>query len=194
MKRTKRPYVLKARGDQMAETRARIVAALIQLHQKVGPSQTTVSAVAELAKVERLTVYRHFQDEAEMLAACSHRYFELNPPPNPAGWAEESDPVRRVQRGLGELYDFFSRTAPMFTKVYRDVDLSLPVKKLMVQFDANLRAMADGLAATRARDPSAVGRRTILRHATKFATWQSLETEEVDNQEKVALMLRWLDA
>lgn len=192
MKRVKRRYVLKARGDQMAETRSRIVEALIHLHQEVGPSQTTVSAVAELAGVERLTVYRHFRDETEMLAACSHRYFELNPPPDPSGWAAETDPVRRARKGLGELYAFFSRTAPMFEKVYRDVGLSLPVKKVMVQFDGNLRAMADGLAGGGVRDPSVVRRRVILRHATKFATWQSLEAEGLDDEQKVSLLIEWL--
>ena len=68
MKRTKRPYVLKARGDQMAETRARIVAALIQLHQKVGPSQTTVSAVAELAKVPNIVGIKEATGSMERLA------------------------------------------------------------------------------------------------------------------------------
>jgi hypothetical protein len=32
----------------------------------------------------------------------------------------------------------------------------------------------------------------ILRHATKFATWHSLEADAVDNEQKVALLLEWL--
>lgn len=176
----------------MAETRARIVAAIIELHQEVGPSRTTVSAVAERAGVERLTVYRHFQDETSMLAACSHRYLELNPLPNPSAWAGESDPARRARRGLDELYAFFGRTASMFEKVYRDAGLSVPLAKIVTQLDAHFRNLADDLAAGWPRDKATPRRRVILRHATKFATWQSLEADGVNNEQKVALLLEWL--
>lgn len=192
MKKGKRRYVLKARGEQMGETRARIVDALVALHQEVGPARTTISAVAERAGVERLTVYRHFPDDTAMLAACSHRYSELNPPPDPSAWADEADPVRRTRRGLEELYAFFSRTAPMWEKVYRDVAVSVPVKNVLAQFDAHLRSLADDLANAWPRDKAASRRQTILRHATKFATWQSFEADGVDNAHKVALLLDWL--
>ena len=194
MKRTKRRYVLRARGVQMADTRARIVQAMIQLHQEVGPSRTTVSAIAERADVERLTVYRHFKDESEMLAACSHRYFELNPPPSPSAWTDEPDPARRSRRALQDFYAFFSRTAPMFEKVYRDASENRALKNVMDQFDAHLRAMADGLAAAWPRDKGAGKRQLILRHAIKFSTWQSLESDRVGNGQKVDLMLGWLSA
>jgi AcrR family transcriptional regulator len=162
------------------------------LHQEVGPSLTTVSAVAERAGVERLTVYRHFRDEAEMIAACSHRYFELHPPPDPSAWADEPDPARRVRRGLEELYAFFARTAPMFEKVYRDVGESEPLRNVVSRFDAHLRALADGLAAVWPRDKAASRRRVILRHAVKFVTWQSLEVDGVENEQKASLLLEWL--
>lgn len=194
MKSGKRRYTLKARGEQMAETRARIVEAIMQLHQEVGPSQTTVSAIAEKAGVERLTVYRHFSNEAEMLAACSHRYFELNPPPNPTAWKAELDPVSRTKRGLADLYAFYGRTAPMFEKVYRDVGLSDATKNVVARFDEHVRGMADVMAAAWPRDQVAARRRLILRHAAKFATWQSLEAEDVSDQEKVALLLDWVSA
>src|SRR5678815_4562333 len=104
MKRVKRRYVQQVRGEQVAETRARIVEAIMGLHGEVGPRNTTVSAIADRAGVERLTVYRHFKGEAEMFAACSGRYLELNPPPDPTAWADEPDPARRSRRGLAELY------------------------------------------------------------------------------------------
>jgi len=189
-----RPYILKARGEHMAETRARIVEAIMRLHGEIGPRKTTVSAIANRAGVERLTVYRHFRDEAEMFAACSHRYLELNPPPDPSAWASEVDPARRTRRGLQDLYVFFARTAPMFEKTYRDVDEYVSLKKIMDQFDAYLRKLADHLAAAWPRHRAGARRRVILRHAVKFATWQSLEADGVDNDQKIALMLEWLSA
>ncbi len=194
MKTAKRHYVLRARADQVAETRERIIAAIMELHQEIGPRKTTVSAIADRAGVERLTVYRHFQDEASMFAACSHRYLELNPPPNPAAWAGETEPVDKTRRGLAELYAFFSRTSPMFEKVYRDVGEYAALKGIMDQFDSHLRNLADDLAAAWPRDKAAERRRVILRHATKFATWQSFAAEGIDDPQKVALIIQWLSA
>jgi AcrR family transcriptional regulator len=192
MKEAKRSYVLKARARRLADTRARIVEAIMFLHQEVGPRHTTVSAIAKRAGVERLTVYRHFSDETAMFSACSHRYLELNPPPQPTEWASEVDPVRRTHRGLEEIYAFFSRTAPMFEKVYRDVGEYESLKKIMDGFDLYLRNLADDLATGWPQDSNHARRSVILRHATKFATWQSLTVEGVDNEQKVSLILGWL--
>ena len=162
------------------------------LHQEVGPRNTTVSAIAARAGVQRLTVYRHFQDEAPMFAACSHRYLELNPPPDPSAWAGEFNPARRVRRGLGSLYAFFDRTSPMLEKVYRDIGEYPSLKQIMDQFDAYLRNLAEQLVAVWPRDKSAAQRRLTLRHAVKFATWQSLQAEDVHNKQKIELILAWL--
>lgn len=192
MKKAKRSYVLKARAKRLADTRARIVEAIMFLHQEVGPRHTTISAIAKRAGVERLTVYRHFSDETAMFSACSHRYLELNPPPQPTEWASEEDPVRRTHRGLEEIYAFFSRTAPMFEKIYRDVGEYESLKKIMDGFDLYLRNLADDLATGWPQDSERARRSMILRHATKFSTWQSLTVEGVDNEQKVALILGWL--
>jgi AcrR family transcriptional regulator len=192
MKKPARQYVLKARGEQMAGTRARIVEALMRLHQEVGPRNTTISAIASRAGVERLTVYRHFRDEADMFAACSQRYLELNPPPDPSAWAGETDPVRRTRRGLEDIYAFLARTSPMLEKIYRDLGECASLKLIMDQFDGYLRTLADQLAAVWPRDKRAARRRVTLRHAVKFATWQSLEAEGVDNDQKIVLILEWL--
>ena len=44
------------------DTRLRIVEAMVELHEEIGPVATTVTAIAERAGVQRLTVYRHFPD------------------------------------------------------------------------------------------------------------------------------------
>jgi AcrR family transcriptional regulator len=192
MRRAKRRYTLRVRREHLAETRARIVEAIMRLHQEVGPRNTSVSAIAARAGVERLTVYRHFKDEAALFAACSHRYLELNPPPDPSGWAAESDPEQRTRRGLAALYSFFSRTWPMFEKVYRDVGEYPALKQILDQFDAYLRSLADDLADAWPRGKAAARRRVILHHATKFATWQSFEADGVDDQQKITLIVEWL--
>src|SRR5829696_4877227 len=69
-----RKYEQKRRAEQQAETRRRIVEAVVALHREVGPARTTISAIAERAGVERLTVYRHFADETAMFQACSAHF------------------------------------------------------------------------------------------------------------------------
>ena len=57
-----RKYELRRRAERQEETRRRIVQATVELHEAVGPSKTTISAIAERAGVDRSTVYRHFPD------------------------------------------------------------------------------------------------------------------------------------
>jgi AcrR family transcriptional regulator len=194
MKKARRSYVLKARAERAAETRARIVDAIMHLHGDVGPRATTVSAIAERAGVERLTVYRHFEGEDEMFAACSHRYLELNPPPRPEDWAGETDPVARTQAGLAAIFAFFNRTAPLFSKIYRDVDDFPVLTKIMGGFDAYLRSLADDLASVWPSDSRRTRRLAILRHAVKFQTWRSMEDDGITNPEKLRMLLEWITA
>ena len=70
----RRTYTQKRRAEQRSETRRRIVQAVYELHGEIGPARTTISAIAERAGVERLTVYRHFADEGEILAACNAHF------------------------------------------------------------------------------------------------------------------------
>src|SRR5215813_5484399 len=100
----KRKYELRKRAEEMAETHLRITEAAIELHGSVGPSRTTMSAVAERAGVERRTLYRHFRTEADLFAACSAHYFAANPFPDLDAWRAIRDPHERLERALGDLY------------------------------------------------------------------------------------------
>ena len=96
-----RKYELKRRAERQEQTRRRIVEATVGLHESVGPARTTVSAVAERAGVQRLTVYRHFPDERALLAACSGHWIASNPTPDPArAVAQGSGPGGAPQEGV----------------------------------------------------------------------------------------------
>src|SRR5918994_5654651 len=92
-----RRYQKKRRAEQEAETRQRIVEAMVALHREVGPARTTISAIAERAGVERLTVYRHFPDERSMFQACTSHYSTLVPEPDAAAWADIAEPAERLR-------------------------------------------------------------------------------------------------
>src|SRR5262245_53973304 len=66
-----RRYTMQRRAEQVDQTRQRIIDATVQLHGTIGPAATTIAGIAEAAGVTRLTVYRHFPDEATLFEACS---------------------------------------------------------------------------------------------------------------------------
>ena len=164
---------MRARQESVEQTRLQITEATMRLHERVGPAATTVSAVAEEAGVTRLTVYRHFPDEAALVTACSARWRELHPRPDPTGWSKVSDPEERLRAALGSTYAWVRTAAPMMTKIYRDLD-SMPVfvrEFLAADEQARVAVLAVGF---RARGRRARRLEAALAHALHVRTWESL--------------------
>jgi AcrR family transcriptional regulator len=186
----KRKYELKKRADQMAETHRRITEAAIELHGTVGPSRTTLSAVAERAGVERRTLYRHFPTEADLFAACSDHYFTGHPWPELDTWRAIGDPQRRLERALGELYAYYERTEPMLSNVLRDTELLDFARDAVAPLHAYLEEAAETLTTGR--------RRRLLeravRHALAFSTWRSLSANGIGRADAVKLMSALIQA
>jgi AcrR family transcriptional regulator len=192
---TKRKYELKKRAEQMGETRMRITDAAIELHGSVGPSRTTLSAVAERAGVERRTLYRHFPTEADLFAACSSHYFTANPWPELGEWRAIPDPHERLERALVELYAYYERTEPMFSNVLRDAELLDFARDAVAPLDAYLEEAAEILTTGR----QVRGRRRqlhkgALRHALAFSTWRSLSTNGIGRSDAAKLMTAAVEA
>src|ERR671915_1215643 len=99
-----RKYEMKRRARRQEETRRRIIEATVELHQTVGMARTTISAIAEKAGVQRLTVYRHFPDERALFHACTGHWRAANPPPEPGPWSQIADPHERLGMALAEVY------------------------------------------------------------------------------------------
>src|SRR6476660_401491 len=109
----KRPYRMKRRAELEQATRRRITESAVALHGSLGPSRTSMSAVAEHAGVRRSTLYRHFPDEDALLDACSAHWAAANPPPDPSAWAGIADPAERLEVALADLYAYYGRTQAM---------------------------------------------------------------------------------
>jgi AcrR family transcriptional regulator len=185
----KRKYELKKRAEEMAATHLRITEAAIELHASVGPSRTTLSAVAERAGVERRTLYRHFPTEGDLFAACSSHYFAANPWPELGNWRAIRDPRRRLELALDELYAYYERTEPMLSRVLRDAELVDSARDAVAPLRAYLEAAAEILTIGRRLR----GRRRQLlggavRHALAFSTWRSLATNGIGRAEAVGLV------
>jgi AcrR family transcriptional regulator len=188
MSSEKRKYQLKARAEAQRETRERIVRAAMALHQEVGPAQATIAEIARRAGVQRLTVYNHFPEEAELVGACQAHWLALHPPPDVGGAVTRTDPVERVAAVLGAFYGWYRETAAMAEKVQRDRDAVPALDTLLRQtgdaaLDELAAELAGGFGGTR-------GRRTrpIIRLALDFWTWCRLTREGLDDSEAAALM------
>jgi AcrR family transcriptional regulator len=185
-----RQYRLKRRATSQQETRERIVDAAVALHAELGPAATTISALAQRAGVQRLTVYRHFQSEREIIEACSSKWLSLHPPPDLAGVAG-SEPVQRTRARLCALYDYYSENQQMLNSLHRDLGKIPAVDAAMAAFDQHLSAYARALLEGWAPGKSKRLRATAG-HAVRFTTWQSLHEQGLDPRRMAGLVTDWI--
>jgi AcrR family transcriptional regulator len=192
----KRPYQKRRRAQLEEDTRRRITESAVELHGTLGPSRTTVSAVAEHAGVRRSTVYRHFPDEAALFAACSAHWGASNPVPDLDRWAAIEDPDERMGKSLVELYTYYRRTQGMLDNLLRDESTVPTVKRLFGGFHDYLTAARDILmAGRRARGRARQRTQAAIGHAVAFTTWRSLAREqELDDRQAADLMCRLVAA
>jgi AcrR family transcriptional regulator len=187
----KRPYRKQRRAELEAETRRRITESAVALHGTLGPSRTSISAVAEHAGVRRSTVYRHFPDEAALFNACSTHWSAANPPPNLEDWVAVSDPDERLAKALAEIYSYYRRTEQMLANLFRDEDRVPGVKRTFAAFRAYIGMATDVLVrGRRLRGRRRDEVRAAVGHALSFATWRSLAREQGLDDERAAELMR----
>ncbi|MHB8233057.1 MAG: TetR/AcrR family transcriptional regulator [Solirubrobacteraceae bacterium] len=186
----RRPYRMQRRAESQQQTRQRLTESAVALHGTLGPSRTTMSAVAEHAGVRRSTLYRHFPDEARLFDACSAHWASENPLPDLGAWLAISDADERLAVGLNELYSYYGRTERMLENMLRDEQTMALVAERFAAVRAYFGAARDTLIAGRKLRASAKRRtQAAIGHAIAFSTWKSLVREQdISTTEAVALM------
>jgi AcrR family transcriptional regulator len=177
---------MRRRAEQVDQTRQRIVEATVELHGSVGPAATTIAAIADRAGVTRLTVYRHFPDEAALFGACSAHWISRQQLPDLGAWSQIGDPAARLRAGLADLYRFFRAGAGMLTGIYRDF-AALPEGHQQALRDQDTLFRDVLTAPFGSADDEHRRLRAVIGHAISFWTWHSLcldqgltDTEAVD--------------
>jgi AcrR family transcriptional regulator len=179
------------RRDQLDATRQRITEAAFDLHSTVGPAQTSISAVAERAGVQRHTVYHHFPDLTALFRACTEHGMRITGIPDPASWRAIDDPTTRLRTGLGELYVYYRTNTRLLGNIVRDMPLTTGVggsEAFVERITEMFSALAwgwPGDAATQRLRMASIG------HAMSFETWRSLTDRGLSDAEAGDLML-WL--
>jgi AcrR family transcriptional regulator len=177
----KRKYELKARAEAQRETRARIAAAAVSLHEEVGFAKTTVADIARRAGVQRLTVYNHFPDLDALLPACTEHWSAEHPMPDLAPAFAHEDPAERLRVALTALYGWYRETAPMQRRVFGE-------RATVPELDAWMARSGDPALAELATALSPGLNRALVALALDFWTWERLAREGLHDGDAAALM------
>jgi AcrR family transcriptional regulator len=188
-----RPYRMQRRAESQEQTRMRITESAVELHGTVGPSRTSISAVAARAGVRRSTVYRHFPDEAALFDACNAHWSAANPPPDLGAWLAIDGPDERLDVALRELFGFYRGTENMLENLFRDETTVPLVQERFTAFREYFAAARETLMTGRKlRGLARRQTRAALGHAIAFSTWKSLVREQGLSDEAAAALLRAL--
>jgi AcrR family transcriptional regulator len=185
-----RTYTLKKRAEQQAETRQRIVEAAVELHSTVGPSQTTLSMIAEKAGVQRHTLYAHFPDERSIFMACSGLAHERDPSPTADAWRGINGRTERLTTALRDIYGWYERNAQLLSNVMRDVETHPMVQEIqktraLPVIKAWNELLGEGLSERQ---------RAVLQVALSFFTWRTLvQQRKLSQPAAVDAMLAAID-
>jgi AcrR family transcriptional regulator len=170
-----RRYEQRKRAEAVEDTRRRIVAATLALHEDVGPSRTTVAAIAERAGVSRPTVYAQYPDERSLYAACGAHFRELHPFPN-------LDDVP-LEQALSRLYEYYRENRRVLAHVDRDA-------RALPALAGARRPLTDYLERFATEQERTLGGRSapIARVALEFTTWELLDTIGLSPDDAASLM------
>jgi AcrR family transcriptional regulator len=186
-----RKYELKARAESQERTRQRIAKAAAELHGTVGPAQTTVAEIARRAGVSRLTVYKHFPDNASLYPACSAHYAREHPLPDFGEALAAEDPVDRVRSLLRIVYGgVYRERRDMLRNLHRDRRLDPALDEFMQSnADLAIASLADALVAGFGPEgDGAVRLRSLIGVALDFWTWDRLTRDGMDDEAAAELM------
>lgn len=166
----------------------------MRLHTTVGPSNASMSAVAEEAGVTRLTLYRHFPSMDELFGACMGHWRSLHPIPDPLAWTQIDEFEPRVRRALSEQYRWYEANSEDLYPIYRDA-AHTPASNRAARRASNDRMVEALLAGSSARGADRRRLRAALAHVVGFWTWRSLSVDGgLSAREAVDLATRFVMA
>ena len=184
-----RTYRMGRRREQLDAMSQRIAEAAFELHGTVGPAQTSVSAVAERAGVQRHTVYHHFPDLGALFRACTDHGMRVTRTPESAPWRAIEDPTDRLHHGLGELYAYYRANTRLLGNILRD----MPFMAVVGGSEAFVERMTELFMALAIGWPpderTQRVRMAAVGHAMSYETWKSLTDNGLADDEARDLML-----
>lgn len=175
-----RRYDMGARADGVAETKARIVAAAIDLHAKRGVQATRWEEIAERAGVSVATMYRHFPSLKELVPACARTVFDLI---TPLTVAEATEKYAKLDETSARLAYLARANVHCYAKGEDWLHAGYRERDFIPELDSALRIVEDSV---RALVEAAVQRRlgkveeATLATLLEFPFYKSLRSAGLD--------------
>ncbi len=183
------------RQTAVERTRERIVAAAFDLHATIGPSRTTIRAIADHAGVQRHTVYAHFPDLDALYEACTSHGIRSTAMPEPDAWRTIAEPADRLRHGLAEMVAWYRTNEQMLSNVLFDIDPTAPPPTTPDQFEVRmgdlLSTLVEPWSVATERGPAF---KAVMAHALAFTTWRSLSGGGLTDGQVVAVMVGLVEA
>jgi AcrR family transcriptional regulator len=164
-----RPYRSEHRARQAADTRQRIVEALVEQVLEADRADFAIADVAERAGVSERTVYRYFPTREDLLRAIDEHFTALPSPALPKAIGDFPDHVASLYDGFAENADFVR--AVHVTGLGREVHVRGRTRRgrqLRQQLDRELASLSE---AERRRLFA------VLRATFGSANWRALQEE-----------------
>jgi AcrR family transcriptional regulator len=169
-----RSYRQVMRAGAQRRTHERIVDAAEAYYRATAIAPANFSAIAKGAGVQRLTLYRHFPDDAALLRAVLERWRARHALPTDR-WSTIADPRQRLRVALESLYQYYAGAEPVLALLSSARDRNITVADWLDAVDRRLAAFRDQLAAgwgVTGRPQQWLG--AMVGHALDSSTWRSL--------------------
>jgi AcrR family transcriptional regulator len=169
-----RRYDRRRRDESMAETRARIVRAVADLHAELGPSRTTYAMIAARADVAIPTVYKHFPKPAALFQACIGHVSARTRPLGGDLFAGLPTAAARIEALVRALFERHASFAPWLRWSRHEAHLLPDMAVYFVKMrERHLRLVREALApAFGAEPPRAL--MALVEALTGFDAWHTL--------------------
>jgi AcrR family transcriptional regulator len=118
-----RTYDLGRRAAPKADTRARIVAAALEIYRDHGLAAASNVAIARAADVAPATVRNHFPEPGDLPTAVFAALLSELRIPSPAIFDGIDDAHRRIEQLASELAAFYDRSEPWWRAYEREPEL-----------------------------------------------------------------------
>ncbi|MBZ9939384.1 TetR/AcrR family transcriptional regulator [Mesorhizobium sp. BR1-1-16] len=188
---------MKERAKARDETRERILAATMQLHDEQGVAATSFVDIAKRAGIGAATVYRHFETPGALVRACGeHVWAEMRPPQKDHA-PELFDSIRgrdaRLRRLAEELDRFYARGALRLERATADRDHVPELDQFLGAVEAGVASWVD-YAVKDTEEPGGPSTTPIRRllALTSFGVWLSMLRAGLGPEERVDLLARVL--
>lgn len=169
-----RRYSRRRRDDAMAQTRERILEAILALHAERGSIKTSYAAIAERADVAVPTVYKHFPNLTEMFSACVGHAVGQAPPLGPDLFDAHPDTPARLDALVRAAFAQYRFLARWLHWSQHEASLVPELAPFQGKLDDLHRQLIAAALAPRcgANPPEALA--GLIEVLTRFASWETL--------------------